>query len=317
MEKLLFLLPEHPQPLLVRYGVSVAIMLVSAAIQLAVREYSGFSGYFLLIPGIFASGIIFDRGSGFVATFVGVLVASYLTTPSPLTNWQSALPLFLFVLVGLGVAAFSEATRKALQRAVQAEKAKDLVLKELGHRTKNNMTSIISILHFQSRSMTNPEAKEAMQSTALRVSAMADVHDHLQVSGASVDMAAYLGELCRKLGDTLRGVWPVAVKVHADPIELPSSVAVPLAIIANELITNSFKYAFPDDRAGTVTVTLAKDAENDQLELRVEDNGVGPSEGSRDGLGSRLVQLMAQQLGGTASRKAAHPGCVAAFRMPA
>ena len=77
MEKLLLILPEKPQPLMVRYGLSGLIMIASALVQLAVYRYSGFTGLFFL-PGIFASGLAFDRGSGFFATLIGSATAAYL-----------------------------------------------------------------------------------------------------------------------------------------------------------------------------------------------------------------------------------------------
>jgi two-component sensor histidine kinase len=84
----------------------------------------------------------------------------------------------------------------------------------------------------------------------------------------------------------------------------------------NELVTNAFKYAFPDDRGGTVNVMLhGKDAS--ELTLVIEDNGKGCPEDAKEGLGSRIVRLLAQQLGSTIRREAASPGCRVSLAIPA
>ena len=145
---------------------------------------------------------------------------------------------------------------------------------------------------------------------------MADVHDYLGFSptGRVVWMERYLEELCHKVGDAMRGSRPVAIRVSAENIELPESTAIPIAIITNELLTNCFKYAFPDDRGGTINVLLHSD---DQIILEVTDNGIGCSDDTKSGLGSRLIQLMTQQLGGTLKRDTGpNKGCQVVLRIP-
>jgi two-component sensor histidine kinase len=118
-------------------------------------------------------------------------------------------------------------------------------------------------------------------------------------------MSAYLGELCTKLADALRGARPVTIRVSAQNIELPAEKAVPIGIIVNELVTNSFKYAFPDASTGVVTVSLHQDGE---IIVVVEDNGVGCPDNAVEGLGSRLTHLMTQQLHGVIERQSSPLG---------
>ena len=127
-------------------------------------------------------------------------------------------------------------------------------------------------------------------------------------------MAAYLEDLCRTLGDMLRDVRPIAVLVSADKLEVNSSDAVSIGLIVNELVTNAIKYAFPDDRGGTVKVSLSQTGGG--VELVVEDDGVGCPPEPSQGMGSRLVRLLAAQMQGDLSRDPRHAGCRTVVRLP-
>jgi two-component sensor histidine kinase len=113
---------------------------------------------------------------------------------------------------------------------------------------------------------------------------------------------------CQNLGDALRDVRPIAVNVSAAQILLRDDRAVSVGLIVNELVTNAFKYAFPDDQGGIVHVIL-RGVSDGKLELIIEDNGKGCPEDAKEGLGSRIVRLLAQQLGSTITRVPANPGC--------
>jgi two-component sensor histidine kinase len=128
-----------------------------------------------------------------------------------------------------------------------------LLLREVMHRTKNNLTTIIALLRLQSRSSDDPALSQSLESAAGRAQVVADVHDFLShaTPGQSVDMKRYLDELGHKIGNALRGIRPVAVHVNAEHVE-PAEKAVPVGIIVNELVTNSFKYAFANPTPGRI-----------------------------------------------------------------
>lgn len=120
------------------------------------------------------------------------------------------------------------------------------------HRIKNDLATVGSLLRLQARSVENAAAREALESATNRLNVIAQVHQHLrQVEGdvVTVDIAAYLEDLSRGLGDLLRDVRPIALRVSSDPILLPSNQAVSVGLIVNELATNAFKYAFRMARA--------------------------------------------------------------------
>lgn len=321
MENLLLLLPDRPQSVVVRYLLTTLIVGICFLLQVGVEMQSGFFGFFLLLPGIFIASLIFDRGSGFYATVLSTAL-SVLVLMRPGGGFgllsQHLVPLVLFLLIGLGLATVSEGLRKALERAVRAERVKDLALYELNHRIRNDLAMMASVLELQTRAQTDPGAKAAFRSAVGRIHVIANAHDHLlpRDDQSSIDMKEYLTDCCRHLADTLRDVRPIAVNVEADPIYLPSDKAVPVGLMVNELATNAFKYAFPDDRAGTITVRFRNRSDR-ELELVVEDNGKGCPQGAKEGLGSRIVRLLARQLKGDVTTESAGPGCRKIIAFPA
>jgi two-component system, sensor histidine kinase PdtaS len=312
MENLLLLLPKRPQGILARYGATTLIVLVCFALQLGVEFQSGMFMFFLLLPGIFLASVLFDRGSGFYATALSIALAIVVLRPAE--SWfpphQYLLPFVLFALVGLALATTSEALRKALEKAVAAEQAADMMLYELNHRIRNNLAMVASVLELQRRAQADQGAKDAFASATGRVHVIANAHNHLMPKDGQslIDMREYLTVCCQNLGDALRDVRPIAVTVNAEQILLRDDKAVSVGLIVNELVTNAFKYAFPEDRGGTVNVVLRHESDH-TLKLVVEDDGEGCPEDAREGLGSRIVRLLAQQLGSTIRRERANPGC--------
>jgi two-component sensor histidine kinase len=263
------------------------------------------------------ASVLFDRGSGFYATILSTALCYAVLSPSD--SWllppQYLLPFLLFVLVGFALATISEAMRKALEKAVAAEQSAEVMLYELNHRIRNNL-SIAFILELQKRSQKEQGAKDAFTSAVSRVHIIANAHNHLlpKEGQSLIDMREYLTVCCQNLGDALRDVRPIAVNVNAAQILLRDDRAVSVGLIVNELITNAFKYAFPDDRGGTINVVLRRESDG-KLEF-VEDNGKGCPEDAKEGLGSRIVRLLAQQLVTTVRRMAANPGCRVSLVIP-
>jgi two-component system, sensor histidine kinase PdtaS len=319
MEKLLLLLPNRPQSIFVRYGLTTLIVLVCFALQIGVEFQSGMFTFFLLLPGIFLASILFDRGSGFYATILSTALCVAVLLPSD--GWlpapQYLLPFVLFVLVGLALAVTSEGMPKALEKAVAAERAAEVMLYEVNHRIRNNLAMVTSVLELQKRSQKEQGAKDAFASAVARVHVIANAHGHLlpKEGQSLIDMREYLTVCCQNLGDALRDVRPIAVNVSAEQILLRDDRAVSMGLIVNELVTNAFKYAFPDERGGTVNVILHQVGDG-KLELVVEDNGKGCLDDAKEGLGSRIVRLLAQQLGSTITRAAVNPGCRVSLMVP-
>ena len=226
--------------------------------------------------------------------------------------------LLVFLAIGCGIAVLDACA--ALHHAPGPggrAGSKTVLLEELAHRTKNDLTMVASILKLQLRSLSDPESRAAIEGAAARVLAVAKLHNRLRSDGTDgvVDIRDYLEDLCGDLRQTFGDLQSVDVKVDADRAVLGSAVAAPIGLVVNELVTNAFKYAFPDRHDGTVEVRFRRAEADDGYVLTVSDNGVG-WRGTKDGLGSRIMRLLVQQLGGSMERAAGNPGTMTTVKLP-
>lgn len=215
----------------------------------------------------------------------------------------------------------AERTATLLAREQQLNQAlaeKEVLLKEVHHRVKNNLQVIISLLRLQSRRGIGEAIAAQLRDTQHRIQAMALVHEQLYTEGnlGGIALAEYARQLLSGLlrsytGQSGQVSATVAIPEH---LHVPVDIAIPLGLIMTELLTNSLKYAFPDERQGTVSVAaMTTDGE---LCMRVGDDGVGlpPSESLAQsrGMGRQLIRQLAAQLLGTVT---AIPGTGATFEI--
>ncbi|MHC0445399.1 sensor histidine kinase [Flavobacterium sp. 3-218] len=153
---------------------------------------------------------------------------------------------------------------------------KEWLLKEIHHRVKNNLQTVISLLNSQSAYLENDMALSAIKNSQHRIHSMSLIHQKLYNSEniASINMQNYIKELVEYLRESFSLGQRVRFELKIDPLELDVAQAVPLGLILNESITNSIKYAFPDNRTGMIYVTLEPTTEDKYL-LTIADNGVG------------------------------------------
>lgn len=310
MERLLRALPARPESYVIRYAFTAGLVAFCYGLVWTVPGEPASHGFFIFYVAIFLASVLFDHGSGFFATALAAVVMAFEMKPPGSTGLSddSIVMLILFVVISIGVAFASEGLRKAWERAVAAEQVKDLLLQELRHRTKNDLAMVISVLSVQARADANPDTKDALEKAMARIRAIAGAHDQFGTlnDAARIDIKAYLTQLCNHLADGVRGVRPVTIEVDVEPAAYKTKDAVPLGLIVNELVTNALKYAFADGRTGVVRVTLKGAAPR---VLLVEDNGVGLPDTPRPGIGSRLIELLVKQLGGSIAWETGDPGC--------
>lgn len=153
---------------------------------------------------------------------------------------------------------------------------KDMLLREIHHRVKNNLQVISSILTLQGRYSRDPLIEGAIKKGKDRVRTMALIHENLyqKENLAGVNMKRYLEKLFSSLFHSYNiNESKIELILNIEDINLDVDTVVPIGLAVNELITNSLKYAFPDNRDGIIKVGLAE--KNNELQLTVEDNGIG------------------------------------------
>jgi PAS domain S-box-containing protein len=178
---------------------------------------------------------------------------------------------------------------------------KELLLKEIHHRVKNNMQIINSLLSLQSKYITDKKALDSFQETRSRVLSMALVHEELYRSGdlSRISVSHYIESIAKHLFETYNtNPELVTLKTSIENVHLGIDMAVPFGLIISELISNALKHAFPDGRKGEITIDLHQD--KDLLHLMIRDNGVGMSQevnlDDPDTFGLMLVSVLEKQL---------------------
>lgn len=210
--------------------------------------------------------------------------------------------------------------RQAERRILESLRLKDMLLREIHHRIKNNLQLVSSLLELQMGDSVDGElVKPFVTEAQNRIEAMALVHEHLYKSDNPESVA--LDEFIVTLVDHLHGAFQtvgIECTASCERMSAPVDMAIPFGLILNELVTNAIKHAFPGIPKGLVTVRLARTGQ--EILVEVEDDGVGlPEEvstGEHGALGLRLVKLLTQQIKGTVELERTAPGTRATVRVP-
>ena len=218
----------------------------------------------------------------------------------------------------LAIEDVTERTRLEREHASAHERI-GMLLQELTHRVKNSLQLIAAMVRIEARNCKSGEGKAALERVSHRITALGQLYSKLSKADAveAVDAATYLDELCRDLIASVHKESDASIVLKTD-IEselLPTDRAIPIGLIVNELVTNAVKYAFPGEANGTVMVTLKRAPGG--LRLTVADDGqwLDPRRGD-SGLGGRLVDGFAQQLGGQVERKSDSQGTTVHLILP-
>lgn len=187
------------------------------------------------------------------------------------------------------------------QELLTAAQLNETLLKEVHHRVKNNLTILSGLFYFEEKEQDDESLKLFLRECNNRIHSMALVHQQLYGSDdlSKIDFASYVHQLTGIISSSINSANKrVEFVVNCNNISLKTEIAIPLAIIITELITNSFKYAFPDTEEGEVGILLNQDS--DQYLLEIYDNGIGLNEDLLNGrpksLGLRLINILSKQL---------------------
>ena len=248
---------------------------------IAVAAASGLASWYFFIPP-FRSFVVTGGGALALVFYVGIV----------------AVDIFLLHWMHLSIGRLSREREKAEGYARQ----RDLLFQELQHRVSNNLAVVSSMLSAQSRALEGEAGQAALVQASARIGLIAKIQRQLHdPSRQSLDLAPYL----RSLGPDLMqasGADHIAYVADAETVDVPAAMAVPLGLIATELISNAIEHGFAGARTGTLAVSLRK-LPDGVVVMKVADDGPGWPEGYEVGrsrnLGMRIVLSLTEQLGGT------------------
>lgn len=182
---------------------------------------------------------------------------------------------------------------------------KEIILKEVHHRIKNNMNTLISLLSIQAIKQGNPPAKNILLNATGRVKIMMTLYDTLYLSNSinEASLKDYIPYLLRQISDIFQDDVPAKFETRIDDIVLTADMLSPLGIIINELVSNAMKYAMRDRPDGVIRVEALK--KDGHVSLIIQDNGPGIPESisfkNSSGFGLQLVEMLAAQMKGSVS----------------
>lgn len=197
------------------------------------------------------------------------------------------------------------ARRQAEEQIQLALQEKEVLLREVHHRVKNNLQIISSLLNLQAKYLSDEQALKIFRNSQNRIETMALIHEKLYQSEdlSRINIANYI----QKLVNNLFFVYGVnsdiiTINLDIDDVFLDVGTAIPCGLIINELISNSLKHAFPIGRSGEIYVNISHLKSDNKIALIVGDNGIGTPEefsfNNQESLGLRLVKILTNQLKG-------------------
>jgi two-component sensor histidine kinase len=311
-------------PLWVRFSLTGGALIAAHFFQIPLETEVPGEPFLLFFLIVIAATLAFGEGEGLFGVGLSTLLAATFFEPFGSIALHHAADLvkveLYAVLSGACVVGFARlgqasiAAYEATEALEKAERGKSILLRELTHRVANNFAIVAALINRKSEKVGDAEAKSVLSEAVEQVTVMARVHGRLHPGRDSValDSEDFLIELCRDLEASMARGRALSIECVAVNRPLLVPVAIALGLIVNELVTNAVKYAFPDERRGTVRVSLEEG--DNQLCLAVEDDGVGfRGRGRHDGVGQDLVRALSHQLGGHLEVKTSDGGC--AFRV--
>ncbi len=199
--------------------------------------------------------------------------------------------------------------KKVNQRTIELTKQKEereLLLKEIHHRVKNNLQIINSLINLQAGQIKDPESLRVFEECKNRIKSMAIIHTKFYESSdfSKIDLADYVKHLVKDLIQTYNVNKKIELVCNINSIQMGIDTVIPVGLILNEIISNSLKYAFNNVNEGIIEISLKRNLTNGEFEMIIGDNGLGFDKAKFDhsdntSLGFELIKILSEQLNGT------------------
>lgn len=311
-----------------RYAATIALVLLAFALMMSGGQSMHRYPFLIFVPVILVTGIFFDRGNGILATLLSALLVQYYMLPpfySLTIEAGDVLGLLLYIATGIFVALLAEALHRAYvelarrhEEIESAARQSGMLLGELSHRIRNDLTNLSLLLSSQSRAVQDELLRSALSAAANRIKVLARIYQRLSMQEGEtvVDTREFITAHCDDLRVAFVGLRPIALELDVESHAMKLQRAVAVGLIINELVTNALKYAFSADESGRVGVEFRK--LGNEYRLSVSDNGRGAKDAvPGTGIGLKLVRGLAGQLGGRCEMREERPGSVYVVTLPA
>jgi two-component sensor histidine kinase len=199
--------------------------------------------------------------------------------------------------------------KKVNQRTIELTKQKEereLLLKEIHHRVKNNLQIINSLINLQAGQIKDPESLKVFEECKNRIKSMAIIHTRFYESKdfSKIDLADYVKHLVKDLIHTYNVNKKIELVCNINSIQMGIDTVIPVGLILNEIISNSLKYAFTRAESGIIEIGLVRNLDTGEFEMTVGDNGYGFDKhkfeySDNNSLGFELIKILSEQLNGT------------------
>lgn len=298
---------------LVQLGFALFCVFCEIVVRLLINQaFPGAAPFALVYPATLAASLFAGWQSGLVVLVISELLAWYFVIPVVrsfvLANPEDGPRLVVIFISGLIVVFLADAFRNAARAAARIRSTqlaeRDLLLREIEHRTKNNFAIVASLVEIQRRRSDSEDVKAALAAVTARIESFSRAHQHLYHGAdrvSAVEMKSYVGELGDALAQALTLNGAVALSADADEITLDRDRAVTIGLLINELVTNAAKHAFVGRDTGAVEIEFRRREGGWRLVVRDDGIGIDPvkAENAKGGLGQRLVDAFARQANGT------------------
>ena len=283
------------------YGIAIAALLISIGLRFAIEPHvTAGLPFITFFPAIILTTFLGGLGPGVATAFIAGIVSWYFFLPPEFSfelGEKESTSLVVFWLIAAMDVTLVHLLNRALDRAERLASERALLLDEIQHRVANHLQFLAALFQLQQSDAEDLVVRDALGEALRRVEIVGQIHRRLgKTQRERLDLAPAIRDICRHLVDA--SSHKVKLDVAAEPVSEAPDRALYICLIVVELVGNSLKYAFPD-RAGTIEVKLA--TTDQELIVTVRDDGVGilPSATGKGGLGMRIVQQLAEQLGGT------------------